>query len=508
MEGTPSHGGNHDDVLKLVLQLQKQIASQAKQLASQAKLVARQAKRIEELEAEVEELRKKNPTQRLDDAYSVKAEEKRREDAQQTGTSKKKKQKSRRRGRITTAEKLAMATQEENIWPAESTLEQCSFRYSRVAWRIINGQAVLVAYHMYAGPDGRVPQIPGVPKRGEFGTEIITALAYQHTIAGLPLDTIVGEFEFYWNLTLRKSQADSMLNRLAKEWLPEFDALCQLLAVSAVVYADETSWSINSVWAFLSPYSRITVFGCRKDGDTLAVLLKKEEFRGILVSDDAAVYQGFSRAQKCWAHLLRKAIRLTLLKPERQQYKHFVEALLSIYRKGKAIAADKRLSEAGRRTRVQQLVDAVCDCTGARFADGTKPADEAEKDFCNLTHEIIRLMSVDELFTFVIHPEADGTNNISERQLRGPAQDRVTGQTNKTERGARRRTVITSVLDSLRAHLPKLTLKTVLTELARWQEEGISCFRRLVKKLKLPPLILHEKIVSPLELLVPLNNTG
>ncbi len=168
---------------------------------------------------------------------------------------------------------------------------------------------MLVAYHIYAGPDGQVPQVPGVPKRGEFGTEIITALAYQHCIAGLSLDTVIGEFDFYWNLTLRKSQADSMLNRLAKEWLPEFDALCQLLAVSAVVYADETSWSINSVWAFLSVHSRITVFGCRKDGETLAVLLKKEDFKGILVSDDAAVYQGFNLAQKCWAHLLRKCKR-------------------------------------------------------------------------------------------------------------------------------------------------------------------------------------------------------
>ncbi len=182
--------------------------------------------------------------------------------------------------------------------------------------------------------------------------------------------------------------------------------------------------------------------------------------------------------------------------------------MLSIYRKGKAISADKRLSEAGRRARVEQLVDAVCDCTGARFADEMKPADEAERDFFNLTHEIIRLMSEDELFTFVIYPEADGTNNISERQLRGPVQDRVTGQTNKTERGARRRTVITSVVDSLRAHVPKLTLKTVLKELDRWQETGISCFRRLVQKLKLPALSLPEKIVSPLQLLVPLNNTG
>lgn len=496
MEGNPLHNLSHDELVGLILKMQKQLAAQAK--------------RIEELESELKELRKKNPTQRLDDAYSVKAEEKRRLDAQQAeaGSAKKKKQKSQRRGRITTAEKLAAATQEEDVWPSDFSLSECTFRYSRVAWRIIDGQAALVAYHIYAGPDGRVPQVPGVPKRGEFGTEIITALAYQHYIAGLPLDTVIGEFDFYWNLTLRKSQADRMLNRLAKEWLPEFDALCQLLAVSAVVYADETSWSINSVWAFLSEHSRITVFGCRKDGETLAVLLKKEEFTGILVSDDAAVYQGFSRAQKCWAHLLRKAIRLTLRKPERKHYQTFVDSLLEIYRKGKAIAADKRLSEAGRRARVEQLVDAVCDCTGDRFADETKPADDAEKDFFNLTHEIIRLMADDELFTFVIHPEADGTNNISERQLRSAAQDRVTGQTNKTERGAQRRTVITSVLDSLRAHVPKLTLKTALEELHRWQQTGISCFRRLVKKLKLKPADLPNDVLSPLQLLVPLNNTG
>jgi hypothetical protein len=336
----------------------------------------------------------------------------------------------------------------------------------------------------------------------------MTALAWQHYIAGLPLDTVIDEFSFYWNLTLRKSQADAMLNRLAKEWLPEFDALCQLLAVSAVVYADETSWSINSVWAFLSEKARITVFGCRKNAETLAVLLKKEEFQGILVSDDAAVYQGFTNAQKCWAHLLRKAIRLTLLKPDRPQYREFLDALLDIYRQGKAIASDKRLSEAGRLARVEQLVDAVCDCTGARFTDETKPADEVEKDFVNLTHEIVRLMADDELFTYAIHPEADGTNNASERQLRDSAQHRLTGQTNKTERGARRRTVITSVLDSLRVHLPKLTLKTAQEELDRWQRMGISCFRRLVKKLRLPAISLPEKIASPLELLVPLINTG
>lgn len=63
------------------------------------------------------------------------------------------------------------------------------------------------------------------------------------------------------------------------------------------------------------------------------------------------------------------------------------------------------------------------------------------------------------------------------------------------------------MLNSLRSQVPGLTLKAVLNELDRWQKTGISCFRRLVKKLQLPALSLPEKIVSPLELLVPLNKS-
>gem|GEM_PF-1122028 len=222
----------------MILQLQKQAAAQTKQNAAQAK-------RITELESELKELRKKNPTLRLDEAFSMKVEEKRREEAQQHGKPLKKKQNCKRRGRITTAEKLAKATQQEDI------------------------------------------------------------------------------------------------------------------------------------------------------------------------------------------------------------------------------AADKRLSEAGRRTRVVPLIDAIRDCTRARIADETKPADDAEKDFFNLTHEIVRLLGGNELITFVIHPEADGTNTISERQVRDAAQDRLTGPTNTAERGARRYTLITSVPDSLRAYVTKLTLKSPLEELDR-----------------------------------------
>ena len=87
--------------------------------------------------------------------------------------------------------------------------------------------------------------------------------------------------------------------------------MCTLLANSAVVHADETGWSINSVWAFLSEQVRIILFGVHKDSATLAMLLPKDQFGGVLVSDNAAVYRGFTLAQKCWARRGRLIRKLT-----------------------------------------------------------------------------------------------------------------------------------------------------------------------------------------------------
>ena len=162
------------------------------------------------------------------------------------------------------------------------------------------------------------------------------------------MDKTIGQLGFFWNLSLGKSQVDSLLSRLARDWEPEFDALCELLAVSAVVHADETSWSINSVWALLSEKACVLVFGCHKDAATLEALLPKDVFAGVLVSDDAVVYRNFSQAQKCWAHLIRKAIKLTLQDPESEQYRRFLDGLLNVYRTAQHIQRDKRFSDAGR----------------------------------------------------------------------------------------------------------------------------------------------------------------
>src|SRR5204862_1373958 len=116
-------------------------------------------------------------------------------------------------------------------------------------------------------------------------------------------------------------------------------------------------------------------------------------------------------------------------------------------------------------------------------------------DYRLLVNEIMRLWLAQELFQFVTakpvqQPNGatkpvDGTNNEAERTLRGPAQGRDTGRTSKTLAGARRQTILTSVLESLRLYLPTFTLASVLAEIERWVDVGRSCFADLVEKLNL-----------------------
>jgi hypothetical protein len=79
---------------------------------------------------------------------------------------------------------------------------------------------------------------------------------------------------------------------------------------------------------------------------------------------------------------------------------------------------------------------------------------------------------------FVRHWEAEfETNNLTGRLQRGPALDRKAGRTSKTAAGARCRSVIVSMLESLRANLEQFTLASVLQEASRWMAEGVSLFQ-------------------------------
>lgn len=450
------------------------------------KLVQMQAAKIQQLEDENRELKAKiagkNPTERLEESYSEKAENARQDKAGAKPPSPRKPKTARRRGRITTSEKAKLAHRTEQLFPESIDRDLCCFSHTRVAWRLEDGKAVLIAYEIYRFRN-QFGKIPGVLGRSEFGIEIVIALAYQVYCLGLSMDKACAVLCFFQQLKLSKSQADRLLHQLARSWEGEFESLCTLLANSAVVHCDETSWSINSVWAFLTEQITVVFYGVHKDGGTLQAIIDKSIFGGVLVSDDAAVYQGFTNSQKCWAHLIRKAIKLTLTSPENTVYREFADRLVAIYREGKRLAADKRFSAEGRRRRVPDLDDAVLELCGARWVDDNTDVEGDADDYRLLCNELMRLMLDCELFVFVYSEGVDGNNNASERELRDDAMARKTGRTSKTPVGAKRRSVITSVLRSIGKQLEAFTLEGVIGEVNRWIIRGRSCFEQQAAKL-------------------------
>lgn len=447
------------------------------------------AQRIAELEKQVPG--NAGPA-KIDQPFSMREEEKRQE---ARGKKRRKRKDKGRRGRVRTADKVAQAERTEDIYPDGIPPSDCWLSHTRPVWRLENGRAVLIAYRIYRGPNNRYGKIPGVLGRSEFGVEIVVAIAYQVYVIGLSFDKVCLLLNFFQDLKLRKSQADALLHQLTRHWHKQFDVLCTLMANSLVVHTDETSWSLNSVWAFLSEKARLLLFGVHKDADTLAALLDPATFAGIVISDDAAVYANFTQAQKCWAHLLRKAIKLTLQDANNAVYRRFTDRLLEIYRTACRVQRDGRLGDTGRERKVAALEDELVELCGPMWYANFPPLEGLDNDYRLLVNEIVRLLLAEELFTFVTAKAVEqpngatqpvgGTNNEAERTLRNPAGARKTGRTSKTVNGARRQTILTSVLESLRLYLTTFTLPSVIAEVQSWITTGRSCFEELLEKLGL-----------------------
>src|SRR4051812_46104376 len=114
-----------------------------------------------------------------------------------------------------------------------------------------------------------MPCIPPVssPMTSGSTTSYEKTFAYLLSV-GLSFDKACALLHFFQILKLSKAQANVLLYQLGRHWERQFEVLCTLLAHSLVVHADETRWSLKSVWALLSEKARVLLFGVPKDAAT------------------------------------------------------------------------------------------------------------------------------------------------------------------------------------------------------------------------------------------------
>jgi len=347
-----------------------------------------------------------------------------------------------------------------------------------------------VGYNIHDLPDSKELPLPtGLRnRRSEFGIEIILTLAFLHYRIGVSLDNACEIMRFFTGLELSKSQADSLLRQLAADWDEQYDTIAEIIALSMIVYIDETGWKVGKrlcyTWAFST--AKCVLFRCGVGrGKTEAEQVLGKLFSGIGVTDDYAAYKSlFSKHQLCWAHLIRKAIKLALQHPDEKQYAVFLDDLCEIYRQAVHYRDDRRLS-VGREFKAHELqekIRSLCTRHGETIDKDATPDPEAT--FIRLQNELIDNLAC--LFVFVEHPQVEPTNNRSERNVRREAEIRKGGRTSKTPTGARRRGVIMTVLASLQTRFAKFTLECLLSEVERWLAEGRSIFESELAELQRP----------------------
>src|SRR3954463_3945052 len=308
---------------QLIDQMAETVRRQERIIAEQAQEIARLRGRVAELESVLGRKAQANrsKTPRFSGDYSLRSQER-----------PTRRRKRRSPGRRPKSLKLDRAERTEEVYPGGVPPQQCVFVRDRLAWRIENGRAVRVRYRLHRDShSGRMAELPEVLPRSEHGLEVAVILALLVYTMGLSIDKARALLSFFCRLDLSKSQADSLLSQLSRLWQRDFEALCELMAWATVIYIDETGWKLSAAncyaWVFTTLTHTVLLYGRRRDHSVLEEILP-EDFAGIGVSDDYAVYRDrFGRGQKCWSHLLRKAIALMLAHPEKSTYRQWERSI-------------------------------------------------------------------------------------------------------------------------------------------------------------------------------------
>ena len=396
-------------------------------------------------------------------------------------------------GRRPQSEKLGFVQGHVQVYEAGVSKTACVERRVQYGWRFIEGQARYVCYHIYALPESKqLPEVVGLRNgRSEYGLEIILTVAFLHYWSGLSLDHVCGVVAFFTGLALSKSQANALLNQLSADWDAEYDTIAELLSRQMVLYIDETGWKVGKetcyTWAFSTAMHVLFRCGVGR-GKAEAEAVIGTQFTGIGVTDDYGAYQSlFFEHQLCWAHLLRKAIKLRLQHPGETSYQLFLEQLYDIYLQAVRWQKDQRLT-VGRAEKVTLLQDLICDlCTDAGVEMDAETMTTDRQTFIRLQNELIK--GLDALFVFVAQPEVEATNNRSERNVRHEAMARKGGRTSKSQPGAKRRGIIMTVLATLNTRFEAFTLNRLIDEIGQWALDGLSRFQQELAVLEkaLPP---------------------
>lgn len=281
------------------------------------------------------------------------------------------------------------------------------------------------------------PRAPGVFKKGLLGNRLLAHVAVQHYV----FNVTFGQLEI--QLGVRNGSLHGAMHQLAARLAPACDRLIEEYCQAPVKHADETSWRTDGcngyAWLFCSQKASLFRFRQTRSGQVVEDVLGQERLSGVLVVDRYAAYNAAPcPLQYCYSHLLREVQDLEKEFPAEIEVQVFTSVLAPL------LAAAMQL-------RTQALDSAVFRAQAShlkeRIIDWTENV--ANHPGVQRIQNIFR-ENPDRLYHWAEDPQVPAENNFAERTLRPLVIARKISFGSQSEKGARTREVLMSVLHTLR----------------------------------------------------------
>jgi transposase len=274
--------------------------------------------------------------------------------------------------------------------------------------------------------------------RSKYGPRLHACVGYWKFGLGLTLPKIQALLKTQYGLEISTGELSELLASDAAKFESTYESLKTSLRNGEYVCADETGWRKGGnnawLWSFSSPrFSFYTIRRGRARHVVIETLGRKWD--GVLSSDFLGAYSAIECAkQKCWAHLLRQLKRDREKYPESGEIFEFSAGIRRIYKRAKRLSHRVKSHQKIHPAYERLLADTD------RFIQAPWKHPEAK----TLSRRL--LIHRDELFTFILNPKVDSTNNAAEREIRPAVLMRKTSYGNRSERGAKTQAIWMSLI--------------------------------------------------------------
>lgn len=288
------------------------------------------------------------------------------------------------------------------------------------------------------------PEVPETIGNRHFGIHFLLYLAYLRYVMNLPENKIVTLLNDTYDAHVSIGTVVDYLKKAAEIFGDEYERIKREMRESRVCNYDDTGQRVNGenkwLWTFLS--KEATLFLTRKNrGAKVVAEVLGEDYDGVSTQD---FYPSFDHApgrkQKCWSHLIGDARELTEKKKPPPESFEFYEGISQIYEDAKE--AEKALKKSEDRERV--------------YADFVERLEKfVTQDGKWKHHKVKRLAKrafkyKRELFTFILVPGVEPTNNSAERALRPRVRQRKIWGGFRTDEGTKNADIVMSALETMK----------------------------------------------------------